>query len=69
MLDGNPVNGFCIVSVYYCSPSGVTADQTAPSGFVNAVSNPGGCDYNACMGTSCQENFCMDAQGDCSNCP
>ena len=53
MLDGNPVNGFCIVSVYYCSPSGVTADQTAPSGFVNAVSNPGGCDYNACMGTSC----------------
>ena len=58
-----------MVSVFYCNASGTATSQTAPSGFVNAMSNPAGCDYNGCTGTACQENFCKDAMGSCSNCP
>jgi hypothetical protein len=67
------VNGLCAASVYYCSASGQPVAQSPPaSGYINAVSNPSGCNYNACGlngdPSSCQENFCADAMGSCSNC-
>jgi hypothetical protein len=69
-LNGVPVTGFCTLTIYYCSTTGV-ASQTAPSGFLNVASSPAGCDYNGVSGAapSYQENFCKDAQGSCSNCP
>ena len=69
-LNGVTVSGFCIATVYYCSVSG-PASVAGPGGFVNAMSMPGGCDYNGVSGAapSYQENFCKDAMGSCSNCP
>jgi hypothetical protein len=68
-LNGVAVSGFCIAAVYYCTVSGVMS-VSGPSGFVNAMSVPGGCDFNGVSsGMTYQENFCEDAQGSCSNCP
>ena len=68
-LNGVPVNGVCVLSVYYCSASNTPFGQTPPTGYASVPSSPGGCDYNQCPGgtppNNCQQNFCKDAQGVC----
>jgi hypothetical protein len=58
--------------VSYCSATGTPFGQTPPTGYESAASNPAGCDFNGCdiggVTTSCQQNFCMNANGNCSSC-
>jgi hypothetical protein len=73
-LNGASVDGICVVSVYYCSVTGTPSSQAAPpGGYINAVSNPDGCEFNGCgqnglPATECQENFCLTANGNCGAC-
>jgi hypothetical protein len=71
-LNGVTVDGICVVAVYYCSASEVPFAQTTPSGYASVPSNPGGCDYDGCSDAgvdNCHQNFCANAQGNCSACP
>jgi hypothetical protein len=70
-LGGQPVSGVCVLSLYYTSQCGPQNMSGWAPGWQHAASDPSGCDFNSCAGSSCQENFCIDCAsvGGCASCP
>jgi hypothetical protein len=71
-LDGNPVNGVCVMVGIYCSQTGPQG-IAPPPGYTQDSSSSDDCGYNGCNTNGphvCQANFCKGCPGNCSaTCP